>query len=154
PRFNVHGQPSRRRHTYVCLGRQPAPYLFLNARPPAGVLAAFGPVPAGRRTRESVRRLNDGFLLRDCPPTQEVVFADQEELFPVVRAAGCLRFEIGTCLGPCAAACSRAAYGAQVHAARAFLEGTDQSLLEVLERDMTAAAAAEAFERAAALRDK
>jgi excinuclease ABC subunit C len=153
PRFNVAGQPHRRR-TYVCLGRQPAPHVFLAGKPPRDTLACFGPVPAGRKVREAVRRLNDAFGLRDCPQAQAMVFADQAELFPVLRAAACIRHEIGTCLGPCAAACTRADYGRQVRAARAFLEGADRSLLETLEGDMTAAAAARAFERAAALRDR
>jgi excinuclease ABC subunit C len=83
-----------------------------------------------------------------------MVFADQAELFPMVRAAGCIRYEIGTCLGPCAAACSRTAYRDRVLAAQAFLEGADRSPLEALERDMAAASAALQFERAAALRDK
>jgi excinuclease ABC subunit C len=154
PRCNVQGQPHRRRPTYVCVGRRPAPYVFLSSRPPSGVLACFGPVPAGERAREAVRRLNDGFRLRDCPQKVEMIFADQLELFGQPRAAACLRHEIGTCLGPCAALCSRAAYAGQVQAVRAFLEGHDTSLLGTLERDMAAASAALAFERAAALRDR
>jgi excinuclease ABC subunit C len=154
PVFNVQGQPGRRRRTYLCLGRRPAPYLFLTARPPAGVLACYGPLPASRAAREAVRRLNDRYGLRDCPRSQDMIFADQAELFPLVRAAGCIRYEIGTCLGPCAAACSRADYGQRVQAARAFLDGQDRTLFAVLERDLGAAAAALAFERAAALRDQ
>jgi excinuclease ABC subunit C len=153
PRFNVQGQPHRRRHTYICLGRRPAPHVFLAARPAVNVLACFGPVPGGQKAREAVRRLNDGFALRDCPRTQEMVFADQGELFPEPRTAGCLRYEIGTCLGPCTGACTRAAYAARVGAARAFLEGKDTTLLTALERDMAEASAALAFERAATLRD-
>jgi excinuclease ABC subunit C len=153
PRHNVQGQP-RRRRVYVCLGRRPAPYAFLAPRPPATAFAVFGPVPGARKAGEAVRRLNDWFGLRDCPQSQEMVFADQQELFPVVRAPGCLRHEIGTCLGPCAAACARADYADHVRAARAFLEGRDPTPLESLERDMTAASAALAFERAAVLRDK
>jgi excinuclease ABC subunit C len=154
PRFNVQGQPSRRRHTYVCLGRRPAPYVFLSSRPAANVLACFGPVPAGQRAREAVRRINDGFGLRDCPQKQAMVFADQGELFPEPRAAGCIRHEIGTCLGPCAAACSRTAYAGRVALARAFLEGRADPLTPPLERDMAAASDALAFERAAELRDR
>jgi excinuclease ABC subunit C len=154
PRFNVQGQPHRHRHTYLCVGRRPAPYVFLAARPAANVLACFGPVPAGQRSREAVRRLNDAFALRDCPQKQAMVFADQGELFPEPRAAGCIRHEIGTCLGPCAAACTQAAYTGRVGEARAFLEGKDATLLPALERDMAAAANALAFERAAALRDR
>ncbi len=154
PRFNVQGQPHRRRRTYVCVGREPAPYLFLSPRPPGTAFAGFGPVPGGPAAREAVRRLNDWFKLRDCPQAQKMVFADQSGLFPLDLAAGCLRVEIDACLGPCAAACSRSDYSAAVRAAVRFLEGRDISPLETLERRMQEASAAQAFERAAALRDR
>jgi excinuclease ABC subunit C len=154
PRFNVHGQPLRRRRAYVCIGRPPAPYLFLTSRPTGRASACFGPVPAGDAAREAVRRLNDWFGLRDCPQSQEMAFADQRELFPLVRAAGCLRYEIGTCLGPCAGGCTRSAYTQRVRAARAFLAGTNQNPLNQLEVEMASASAALDFERAAMLRDK
>src|SRR5262249_20032978 len=111
-------------------------------------------VPAGERSRQAVRRLNDWFQLRDCSQSQEMVFKEQAELFPMTRAAGCLRFELGTCLGPCVAACSRPTYRERVQAAAAFLAGTERTPLEILEREMNAASAGLAFERAAALRDK
>jgi excinuclease ABC subunit C len=154
PRLNVQGQPGRMARAYVCMGRQPAPYIFLARRPPSGALASFGPVFAGRKAREAVRRINDCFGLRDCPQSQEMMFADQGELFPVLRPAGCLRHEIGTCLGPCIGACSRADYLARVRSARAFLGGKDGGLLQTLERAMGEASSALAFERAAALRDQ
>jgi excinuclease ABC subunit C len=154
PRCNVHGQPRRYRRTYLCLGRGPAPYAFLAARPPSTAKFTFGPVPEGQKARDAVRRLNDCFSLRDCPQAQEMVFADQQDMFPVLRAPGCLRHEIGQCLGPCAGACSRGEYNAQVGRALAFLEGRNPSLLSLLERRMTEASAALAFERAAALRNK
>ncbi len=154
PRFNVQGQPTRRRRGYVCVGRQPAPYAFLAGRPPSTALAVYGPVPTGPKAREAVRRVNDWYRLRDCPHAQEMVFADQNELFPMVRAPGCLRHEIGACVAPCAAACTRADYSGQVNAARRFLDGDDAEPLQSLEREMAAASAALAFERAAVLRDK
>jgi excinuclease ABC subunit C len=154
PRFNVQGQPRRRRRWYVCVGRRPAPYAFLAGRPPAKAVAVFGPVPAGRTAREAVRRLNDWYRLRDCPQAQEMAFADQRELFPLPRAPGCLRHEIGSCVGPCAAACTRDEYHKHVEAALGFLNGADASPLEMLRRDMQAASAALAYERAAALRDR
>jgi excinuclease ABC subunit C len=154
PRFNVQGQPRRARRVYVCVGRRPAAYVFLASRPPATGFAIFGPVPAGRSTGEAVRRINDWYRLRDCPQAQEMAFADDQELFPVLRAAGCLRHEIGSCLGPCAGACTRADYAGAVRAAIAFLEGRDTSPLEMLERDMKAASAVLDYERAAVLRDR
>ncbi len=154
PRFNVQGQPHRRRRTFVCLGRRPAPHVFLSARPARGLLGCYGPLPAGNHAREAVRRLNDWYRLRDCPRAQEMVFSDQQELFPMVRPAGCIRYDIATCLGPCAAACSRDDYEVQVRSVRRFLEGEERAPLEQLEREMLAAASALEFERAGALRDK
>ncbi len=154
PRFNVQGQPHRRRRTYICLGRRPAPYVFLSARPPGNLIARFGPVHAGRKAGEAVRRLNDWFRLRDCSQAQTMRFSDQAELFPVLRAAGCLRYEIGTCLGPCVAACSRGDYQAAVQGVQRFLDGTDLTPLTSLEHQMATAAVALQFERAAVLRDK
>jgi excinuclease ABC subunit C len=154
PPRNVQGQPNRRRRGYVCVGRRPAPYVFLAGKPPATAFARFGPVPAGAKAREAVRRVNDWFRLRDCPQAVEMVFADEQELFPLARAPGCLRHEIGNCLGPCAAACTRADYAGYYRAAVAFLDGRDDSPLGMLEREMLAASAATQFERAAALRDR
>jgi excinuclease ABC subunit C len=154
PRFNVHGQPQRRRRGYVCVGRQPAPYVFLASRVPSTALAVYGPVPAAKKAGEAVRRLNDWYRLRDCPRSQEMIFADQSELFPLPLTPGCLRHAIGACAGPCAALCSRADYAGQVAAVRRFLEGNDPEPLADLERNMATASAELAFERAAALRDK
>jgi excinuclease ABC subunit C len=154
PRFNVQGQPSFRRRVYVCVGRRPAATVFLAKRPPRTALAAFGPVSAGFAAREAVRRLNDWFRLRDCSQAQVMTFADQPELFALPLTPGCIRHEIGNCLGPCAAACSRDEYSVQISSLLSFLRGVDDTLLSVLEREMTAASAEQAFERAAALRDK
>jgi excinuclease ABC subunit C len=154
PRFNVIGQPRRHRRCYICIGRRPAPYAYLATKAPTAALAVFGPVPGMRRTREAVRRLNDWFRLRDCPQKQTMVFAGQAELFPLVRAPGCIRHEIGHCLAPCAANCTRRDYAFHVEAALDFLNGRDRSPLEILEREMNAASVALQFERAAILRDR
>jgi excinuclease ABC subunit C len=154
PAYNVQGIPGARRATYICLGRKPAPYLFTIRQPPADAVAVYGPLAGGRQVADAVRRLNDLFRLRDCEQSQKMHFADQGELFPVLRPPGCLRLEIGTCSGPCAGSVSRGSYGRQTRAARAFLDGGDYSALRVLEKDMVAAATAKSYERAAALRDK
>ena len=154
PRFNVQGQPLRRRLAFICLGKAPAPYLFLSRKVGPQVLAAFGPITMGPTALEAVRRLNDGFKLRDCPQPQEMIFPDQGELFPGVRPAGCLRLEIGTCLGPCTGTCARTTYDRQARRARDFLSGKDLTLLQQVQAEMQTAAAAQAFERAAVLRDR
>src|SRR5262249_53699103 len=95
PRWNVAGQPKRLRRGSVCVGRRPAPYVFLARQPPATAQSCSGPVPLGETAREAVRRLNDLYRLRDCPQAQTMSFRDQGELFPEERSAGCLRYEIG-----------------------------------------------------------
>lgn len=154
PRLNVQGKPRGQRYTYVCVGRAPAPYVFLQRQPPADCLAVFGPVRGTRWASEAVRRLNDWFRLRDCPSTPEILFADDPQVLPLLPGPGCLRYEVQTCLGPCCAACRRTEYAAQVHAALAFLEGREASPLRELERQMAAAAERQAYEQAAALRDR
>lgn len=154
PRFNVQGMPRRTRRCYVVVGRRPAPYAYVVTKPPRSALGCFGPFPGIGRTREAVRRLNDWYRLRDCPQAQTMVFADQAELFPLDRTPGCLRHDIGHCLAPCAAACSRQDYAFHARAAIDFLHGKDTTPLEQLDRAMTDAALALEFERAAILRDR
>jgi excinuclease ABC subunit C len=154
PRFNVQGQPLRRRLAFVCLGRAPAPYLFLSRRITPRVQSAFGPLTDSQRAQEAVRRLNDYFKLRDCPEPQEMIFPDQKDLFDQARDPGCMRMDLGTCLGPCTGTCTRGDYQKQVRRTRDFLTGQDRSLLDQLHAEMASAAAAQQFEMAAALRDR
>ncbi len=155
PRFNVQGMPGRVRFFYVCIGRNPAPYAFVSNRPTGKEEGVYGPLVGRAQVQDAVRRLNDQFLLRDCSQRQVMRFSDQPELFPLAeRAAGCLRYEIGTCLGPCVGGCTRQGYHGQVRAVKAFLEGRDLSVLDALESRMQEAAASLQFERASALRDK
>lgn len=154
PRCNVHGQPLKRRLTFLCLGAAPAPFLFLSRTITSRVQSAFGPITASKRADDAVRRLNDWFQLRDCPQPQEMIFPDPKDLFPQVRDPGCLRMEIGTCLGPCTGACTRADYQRQARRALDFLSGQDLMPLQQMRAQMQAAATAQQFERAAALRDR
>jgi excinuclease ABC subunit C len=154
PRFNVLGQPGQRRYCYVCLGRAPAAYAYVNRSPNGKDVGVYGPFTSASRAGYAVRRLNDWYRLRDCAQTVPMHFADQRELFTAERSAGCLRFEIATCSGPCAGSCTRAGYGAQVRAAKRFLEGTDDRPIRDLSAKMREASTAMQFERAAALRDQ
>lgn len=154
PRFNVQGLPSRERQVWVCLGRRPAPYLYVSREPTGQELMCYGPVRGMRLARWAVRKLNDLFQLRDCPQSQPIRFADQRELFPVAHSAGCLRYELRTCLGPCAALTTQATYSRHVRSLRAFLDGQDSTILRRLESSMNEAATRLEFERAALIRNQ
>ena len=92
--------------------------------------------------------------LRACGQQVPIRLADQQEMFLAENAALCLRYDLGTCLAPCASGCSSAQYAARVRAARGFLGGSDLSPLAGLEKAMTTAAAAQRDEEAAVLRDQ
>src|SRR5690606_13728581 len=70
-------------------------------------------------------------------------------LFDVERRPQCLRYETGTCLGPCAAACTRVAYDVQVNAAQSFLDGFNDEPLVAVKDAMEAASANQQYELAA-----
>lgn len=131
PRWNVQEVPQRQRPVYLCLGRNPA-YFFAARTPQKNCLGVAGPFYGAARMRLAVEALNKVFRLRDCPEKQVFRFADQLQLFEVEYRPGCLRLEVGTCMGPCAAACSRAAYDAQVNAAESFLDGFNDEPLVVV----------------------
>ena len=83
-----------------------------------------------------------------------MVLAVQKDLFPLTRSPGCLRYEIGTCLGPCFAACTRSDYRKRVHAAYGFLNGQNQEPLDAMRQAMAKASQELQFERAAMFRER
>ena len=161
PRFNVKGHPGRLRRGYILLGRVPAPYAYVAHQPSGRDRLAIGPLRPSRALYRMVRILNDSFQLRDC--AKQLRRAGCAGRSPGANADGrhsrpyddfgCLRGQMGTCLGPCCGGCSSRQYADRVRAAAAFLRGTDLSALGRIERSMRAASAAEHFERAASFRD-
>lgn len=153
PRFNVQGQPGRTCPSFVCIGRGPAPRVFLAREPNGKESARFGPIRGGRFASRVVQRLNDLAGLRDCRVSMPIVFAEQRQLFEVALSPRCLRYDLGNCLGPCAARCGESDYQQAVCIARDFLAGRSAELPEMLDSQMRQAAEQRQFERAAALRD-
>ncbi|MDB4679256.1 GIY-YIG nuclease family protein [Rhodopirellula sp.] len=131
PRWNVQGVPKRQRPVYLCLGRNPAMF-FLASEPPSECVAVEGPFHGAGRMKRAVESLNKVFQLRDCGQKQVFHFAEQLELFSMEHRPGCLRFEVGTCSGPCAAGCTRADYDTQVSAAESFLDGFNDEPLGIM----------------------
>ena len=154
PRFNVIGVQGLRRYCYIALGRPNAPYAYVTREPCKKDLCTYGPFVGRRHAEAAVRRLNDAFQLRDCSATFPMNFADQQPLFESEKSAGCLRFELDTCLGPCGGGCTRRRYQAATRKAQNFLDGTDRSLLAQLKKTMLEASMALQYERACNLRDK
>jgi excinuclease ABC subunit C len=154
PFSNVRGNRTRRRIVFVRVTGGPAPRLTVGTHTTDRAARYYGPFQSASWTADALRIVSDLLGLRDCAQDRPLRFADQGELFGASRIAGCLRHELGTCLGPCAAKCTGAAYRRAVQRAIDFLEGrTVQPIDRVLDV-MGAAAGARDFERAALWRDK
>ena len=155
PKMNVQGMPDRQRPVYLVLGRKPAEYFYTATSPPAtaGSLATIGPLHGMGRLTTAVEALNKVFKLRDCSQKTKFHFAEQMALFDLDPRAGCIRLEIGTCLGPCVAACTREAYRGQLAAAEAFLDELNDEPIVATETMMHAAAGRQQYELAGRARD-
>ncbi len=155
PRFNVQGVPERQRPVYLCLGRKPAETFYIASSPPAKTecVAVEGPFFGAGRMSRVVDALNKTFRLRDCSQQTVFQFSEQLSLFDVQPRPGCLRLEIGTCLGPCAAACSREEYATRVSEAESFLDGFNEEPLIATQEIMDNASANRQYELAARARD-
>jgi excinuclease ABC subunit C len=155
PRHNVAGKRDARHFAFIRVARGAAESFRVvrgAGNDEGGTF--FGPFHGAIQLGEALRELNDALGLRDCALDYPMHFADQPELFPAPRTPGCIRHEIGKCLGPCVAAVRRDDYAARFALARAFLEGANDVPVTALRHAMEEASGQLEFERAAALRDK
>jgi len=142
-------------HLFLRITTEAAPRLVLvPVVPPGEAGRVFGPFRGRRRLRRIVRELSDLFQLRDCAAATPIRFADQGDLFGHRPAHRCARPELGTCLAPCAAACTEAGYAGNVERLAGFLRGEDPRAVASLHAQMARAAAEMRFEYAVRLRDR
>ena len=156
PRLNYAMKRDKTHYAFIKITRGAAPKLMV-VRGPSGEDASvyYGPFAGARGLEEALRELSDVLMLRDCRSDIKMHFSDQQELFQLgARTPGCIRYEIGKCLGPCVAGCSADQYNERVALARAFLDGASDGPMESLRRQMEEASEKLQFERAASLRDK
>jgi excinuclease ABC subunit C len=97
--------------------------------------------------------LNRFFQLRDCSSKTSFQFSGQLQLFDLEVRPGCIRHEIGNCIGPCVQGCSRTSYQKQVDLATDFLLGRDETIAIEIERLMKSAAERLHFEQAGRYRE-
>jgi excinuclease ABC subunit C len=156
PRYNVAMKRDARHHAFVRMSRGPAPkFHVVRGAGTDETSTYFGPFRGALQLEEALRELNDVLGLRDCRLDQPMFFADQPDLLPLPsRTPGCIRHEIGRCLGPCIGAVREDEYLARFRVAREFLEGHHEAPIEMLRAQMLASSDSLDFERAASLRDK
>jgi excinuclease ABC subunit C len=149
PPYNVRGADERRSAlVFLKFTPGPAPKIAMTDATKDPRALYFGPFRGKAHTGEAVRALSDLLGLRDCAQALPMSFADQATLFDTPRQARCMRFDLGTCLGPCAARSSAERYQAAVTRAAEFLEGKAAHPLDRVLEEMARAAHHAEFERA------
>jgi len=103
----------------------------------------YGPFASAGAVNRTLNQLQKAFLLRNCTDS---TFA--------TRTRPCLLYQIKRCSAPCTGLISQDDYGRSVTDAALFLQGRSTAIQEQLAAQMTLAAQAMEFERAAALRDR
>lgn len=153
PPFNFHMNRTRRL-ALVRVSPGPVPKLVIAQRVSEEPATYYGPFTSPRRLAEAIRVLNDLLGLRDCALNFPMHLAEQTDLFAPPARAGCPRFELGTCSGPCAGKVTREDYHRRLAVAVAFLEGRGIAPLDRVVAEMTALAEARQFERALRWRER
>ena len=156
PRLNVMMKRDARHFAFIRITTGPAPkFMVVRGAGNDEHGTYFGPFHGAWQLEDALRELNDVLGLRDCRIDQPMHFSDQPEL-PVApaRTPGCIRFEIGKCLGPCVAGVSQRQYRTRFRIARDFLEGRHDAPVETLRSAMEESSERLEFERAAQIRDK
>ncbi len=124
--------------------KEPFPRLTLSRRMERDGARYFGPYIGASAVRQVMESVRDIFPLRTC----------RQALPAKSLKRPCVNYDIGRCMAPCAGKCSEEKYAETVDGVIHFLEGDLQPVLNKLEQEMTEAAQAMRYERAAQIRDK
>jgi excinuclease ABC subunit C len=125
----------------VFVTRTPSDPEFKGAR-------VFGPFTSVSALREAVQLLQRVFKYRTC--TLEINDGDPKNS----RFRPCLLASIEQCTAPCANRITKEAYRADIDRFLRFLTSKRSTMLREMRKEMDAASQAQAFERAATLRDQ
>jgi excinuclease ABC subunit C len=143
PRYNVTLRDDK---TYPFLRlsvQEEFPRLTIVRRPEDDGAKYFGPyVPAGAM-RRTLKILERTFPLRRC-----------RKPLRGMKQRGCLNFQMGRCLAPCAGKVTAAEYGELVQGVLLFLSGKGSRLAAEYRRRMRLHASRREYEEAALLRDR
>lgn len=124
--------------------KEPYPRLTLARKMEKDGAKYFGPYIGATAVRQVIDAVRNVFPIRSC----------RKELPLKTPSRPCVNYEIGRCMAPCAGKCTEEAYWDMMDGVLSFLGGDYKQVLEMLRRDMMAAAEKMQYERAAVIRDR
>ncbi len=141
PRYNVRLKDDKS-YPMVQVTAHDAPRIAVTRDPDPGA-AVYGPFTDVGEAETAVKAAREQFGLRGCSDHKYEG-----------RDRPCLDYEMGLCSAPCTGEIGLDDYADDVGAVRRYLDGETGVLAGPIRREMAAASEAEAFERAANLRDR
>ena len=142
PRYNVLLKDSKS-YPYILLTDESFPKLKLYRGDRSLPGEYFGPFPNAGAVHTTLHEMQSIFRIRDC---EDASFQN--------RSRPCMQHQINRCSAPCCGLVSQEEYRQQIESLRAFFQGKNEQIIRDWEQQMQAAAAAQAFEQAAQLRDR
>ena len=143
PRYNVLLRDDKSFPHIMITGDHPWPQITKHRGARTRKGEYFGPFASAGAVNRTLATLQRAFPLRSCADT---IFAS--------RTRPCLQYQIKRCTAPCVGRIGAEEYAALVGEARDFLSGRSQDIQRRLSRRMQEASDAQAYEKAAAYRDR
>jgi excinuclease ABC subunit C len=139
---------------FVKVSGSPAPKIYTGGSLGPDNTIHYGPFASGKRVREGVRVLNDLYGLRDCALKMPIAYSGQADLFNSEKQAACMRYELGTCAGPCGGFVAENDYAVKMASAKQFLEGRSVEPFNLVIGEMERTSEDREYESAERWRDK
>lgn len=147
PRYNVNLKDDKT-YPYICIKKERFPRIFPTRRVKKDGSKYFGPYTDVKNMKLVLHTIRSVFKLRTCTLN----------LAPEPIAAGkfepCLEYHIKKCAAPCVGYQTEEDYNQSVQQIEKLLNGHTRDLIDKLEAQMSRAAVALQFERAAEIRDQ
>ncbi|MCL1842823.1 MAG: excinuclease ABC subunit UvrC, partial [Defluviitaleaceae bacterium] len=143
PKYNIRLKDDKA-YPYIKITRERLPRVMFSHRRGKDKAKYYGPFVSRTHVRELLDLMHRLWPLRRC---SKVFPRDFEKNRP------CLNHHIGQCKAPCNRLLDEEKYNTFVAEAEMFIQGKDTNVLQRITHEMTEAAEATEFERAAELRD-
>ncbi len=147
PRYNVNLKDDKS-YPYIVVTKEPYPRVFVTRQIRKDGSRYFGPYTDVKNIRSALKSIRDIFPIRSCN------YLIDDESIKKRKIKVCLDYHIKKCEGPCEGLVSEIQYNAMIDHVADLLHGKTESLIQKMQHEMEAFAAAMRFEDAATLRDR